>query len=46
MNPIIFIFLNNFITTRDTEDIYFIKNKIIIIILLFIINKVIIIPKL
>ncbi len=39
INLIIFIFLNTFIVTEYTEDVYFIKNKIIIAIFIFIINK-------
>jgi len=39
MDPIVFIFLNTFIATEYTEDTYFIKNKIVIIIFIFIINE-------
>ncbi len=39
MNPIISIFLNTFIATEYTEDIYFIRDKVVIAIFIFIINK-------
>ncbi len=38
MNPIISVFLNTFIVTEYTEDIYFIRDKVVIIIFIFIVN--------
>ncbi len=39
MDPIVSVFLSAFIATEYTEDIYFIKNKVVIVIFIFIINK-------
>jgi hypothetical protein len=39
MNSIVFIFFNTFIVIKDTKDIYFIKDKIVITIFIFIVNK-------
>jgi len=39
MDPIISIFLSAFIITEYTEDTYFIRDKVIIIIFIFIVNK-------
>jgi hypothetical protein len=39
MDPIVFIFLSVFIATEYTEDIYFIKDKVVIFIFIFIINE-------
>jgi hypothetical protein len=39
MNPIVFIFFNTFITIEDTKDIYFIKDKTVITIFIFIVYK-------
>jgi hypothetical protein len=36
---IISVFLNTLITTKGTENTYFIKNKIIIFLFIFIVNK-------
>jgi len=39
INFIVSVFLNTFIITEYTEDIYFIKDKVVITIFIFIINK-------
>ncbi len=39
MNPIVSVFLSAFIATEYTEDTYFIKNKVVITIFIFIVNK-------
>ncbi len=39
MNFIVLIFLNTFIAIEGAKDIYFIKNKVVITIFIFIINK-------
>ncbi len=36
---IISVFINTLITTKGTENTYFIKNKIIIFLFIFIVNK-------
>ncbi len=39
MNPIVLIFLNALIATEGAKDTYFIKDKVVITIFIFIINK-------
>ncbi len=39
MNSIVSVFLNTYITIESAEDIYFIKNKVVITIFIFIVNK-------
>ena len=39
INLIVFIFLGAFIVTEYTEDTYFIRDKVVIIIFIFIVNK-------
>jgi hypothetical protein len=39
MDPIVSVFLSAFIATEYTEDTYFIRDKIVITILILIVNK-------
>jgi len=39
MDPIISVFLSAFIVTEYTEDAYFIKDKVVITIFIFIVNE-------
>jgi hypothetical protein len=39
INPIVSVFFNIFIITEYTEDTYFIRDKVVITIFIFIVNK-------
>jgi len=39
MDPIVSVFLSAFIVTEYTEDTYFIRDKVVITIFIFIVNK-------
>ncbi len=39
IDPIVSVFLNTLVTIERTEDTYFIKDKVVITIFIFIVNK-------